>query len=279
MKLNTIYNEDNLETMRRMTKTNVKVDLTITSPPYDDMRTFSGNYEFNYKRTAVLLYHVTAEGGVVVWVVGDTSKDGDESGTSFKHALYFKDIGFNLHDTMIYQKKGMSSIGSNKAYYQGFEYMFVFTKGKIKTFNPIIDVKNRWAGTSTFGVTTIRQKDGSLKKAQGKRVINDMSKRSNIWTYAPGHDSITGDKEIREHPAVFPEKLAHDHIISWSNENDLIYDPFMGSGTVAKVARNTNRNFIGSEINPEYCKIAQKRLNKADLFHSGEMDYITQMKT
>ena len=79
--------------------------------------------------------------------------------------------------------------------------------------------------------------------------------------YSSGYMVSSKDKIAFEHPAIYPEQLVEDHILSWSNENDLIYDPFMGSGTTAKMAILNKRNWIGSEISKEYCDIITRRLN------------------
>jgi len=256
MEINKNYNESNLETMAKMPDN--FIDLTVTSPPYDGLRDYNG-YSFDFENVAKELFRVTKEGGVVVWNVNDSTIDGSESLTSFKQALYFvEECGFKLHDTMIYEKNSMSMPDKNR-YYSAFEYMFVFSKGKPKTTNLIEDRKNRWAGTSSFGTRSQRQKDGSLKK-NGKGMVKDFGVRFNIWRYNTGAGYSTKDDVAFEHPAIFPEKLAYDHIRSWSNENDLVYDCFMGSGTTAKASISSNRNWIGSEISKEYCKIIEKRL-------------------
>jgi site-specific DNA-methyltransferase (adenine-specific) len=237
--LNKIYNENCLETMARMNDN--FVDLTVTSPPYDNLRKYNG-YSFPFEEIAKELFRVTKEGGVVVWVVGDATINGSETGTSFKQALYFKECGFNLHDTMIYKKNSSSfpSSLSGKRYTQIFEFMFVFCKYRIKSHNLIIDKKNKWAGFSSF--------DGKIDK------VKEHSPRENIWEYVTSFNDDTG------HPAVFPEQLAADHIRSWSNENDIVYDCFGGSGTTAKMAHILKRNWILSEISTEYCKLAEKRI-------------------
>jgi len=226
-------------------------DLTVTSPPYDNLRDYKG-YSWDFEALAKELYRTTKVGGVVVWVVGDATIKGSETGTSFKQALYFKEIGFNLHDTMIYQKGGQGATGSNLSYWQDFEYMFILSKGKIKTFNPIKDRKNKTKPSKKKESQGHRFKDGSVKP---KRIITrkEFGRRMNIWTY---HESGTREK----HPAVFPEKLATDHILSWSNKNDLIFDPFMGSGTTAKMCEKSNRKWIGCEISEEYCEIIKHRI-------------------
>ena len=237
------------------------VDLVVTSPPYDNLRDYKG-YSFEFEKIAQELYRVVKNSGVVVWVVNDATVDGSETGTSFKQALFFKEIGFNLHDTMIYQKNGATYPASKNSlrYTQIFEYMFVFSKGKPKTVNLIIDKKNNWAGSINWGKNTDRQKDGSLKSKKNINPVPEMSPRNNIWEYVVGGGFGQTDKIAYKHPATFPEQLAYDHIVSWSNENDIVYDPFTGSGTTCKMAHYSRRNYIGSEISKEYCDIAEQRL-------------------
>jgi len=260
MILNKIYCESNLDTMARMPDN--FVDLVVTSPPYDNLRTYNG-YTFPFENIAQELFRVTKQGGVVVWVVADATINGSETGTSFKQALYLKKCGFNLHDTMIWNKRKFSAVGALITRYAPvFEYMFILTKGKIKTFNPIKDRKNITAGAKVTG--NIRQANGEMKqKSTIGKITSEYGQRFNIWEQCPQQGK-------NEHPAPFPEQLATDHIISWSNENDLVYDPFMGSGTTAKMALINNRKFIGSEISQEYVDIANKRieiyLNKQTLF-------------
>lgn len=257
MEINKIYNENCLETMKRMK--NDFIDLTITSPPYDNLRDYNG-YEFEFQKIAKELFRITKNGGVVVWVVGDAVIKGGESGMSFKQSLYFMECGFKLHDTMIYEKHA-SSFPARKdgnRYTQIFEYMFVFVKGKIKNITLICDKKNKTAGEqSRFGKYSYYNKKGEKVKEENKgKITPEFSPRTNIWKYKVGFDKVKG------HPAIFPEKLASEHIVSWSNERDLVYDCFMGSGTTAKVAHLQNRNWIGSEISNEYVEIANKRLDK-----------------
>ena len=234
------------------------IDLTVTSPPYDNLRTYNGNNEQwgEHVWRAVLedLYRVTAGGGVVVWVVGDATIKGGETGTSFRQALHAMECGFRLHDTMIYDKAGAGGAkGSNSAYWNGFEYMFVFSKGKPRTFNPIKDRKNS-AGGRTVTVTSRTAAGGSTEP---RRVtVGEHGKRFNVWQIKEG-------KRQKLHPAVFPENLAHDHILSWSNEGDTVLDPFMGSGTTGKMAKQLGRNFIGIELDPGYFEIAEKRIEAA----------------
>ena len=260
VELNKIYCTECTEGMKRYIL-NESIDLTITSPPYDNIRLYKG-YEFNFKNIAKELYRVTKLGGVIVWVVGDQTINGSETGTSFEQALYFKKIGFNLHDTMIYEKNGSSYPASinSKRYTSIFEYMFIFSKGIPKTTNLIMDKKNKWGGTFNWGKNTARQKTGDLK-IQEKKQIKDYGIRNNIWKYNTGYGYSTKDKIAFEHPASFPEKLVEDHILSWSNENDIVFDPMCGSGTTCKMAKLNNRNYIGMDISKEYCELSEKRLS------------------
>lgn len=251
METSKIYNENCLETMARMPDD--FVDLTVTSPPYDDLRDYNG-YSFEFEKIADELFRVTKKGGVVVWVVGDATVDGSETGSSFKQALYFKETGFNLHDTMIYATNKPPQ--NSGRYEPEFEYMFVFSKGKPKTFNPI-KRKRKWDDKRREKAYH-REKTGKMVKK--KRVSVDECTIGNIWYYETGGGHTTKDSIAYKHPAIFPEKLVADHIKSWSNEGDLIYDPFMGSGTTAKMSHILNRDWVGSEISCEYIEIARKRL-------------------
>jgi len=258
MELNKIYNESNLDTMAKMP--DGFIDLTVTSPPYDGLRTYNG-YSFPFEDIAKELFRVTKEGGIVVWIVGDAVIDGGESGTSFKQAIYFQSLGFLIHDTMIYEKNGAAYPANDKSnrYSQVFEYMFVFSKGKPKTTNLIKDRKNRWAGNKTFGNQSNRKSDGELDE-KGSRVTAEYGYRYNIWKYNNGYGYSAEDDIAYEHPAIFPEQLAADHIHTWSNEGEIVYDCFGGSGTTGKMAHKQKRNWILSEISNEYVSIAEKRL-------------------
>ena len=256
MKLNRIYNEDCLVTMAKMQ--DEFVDLTVTSPPYDDMRNYKG-FDFDYEKIIKELFRITKVGGTVVWVVSDKTEKGSESATSFRQALCFIELGFNLLDTMIFKKPPKGASGNNKIYWQGFEYMFVFTKGRPRTINLILDRRNKESRNGDNG--TKRLRNGELKKVS-RGGYGEFGRRTNVWEYAVGRGHSTKDIEAFKHPAIFPEELANDHILSWSNENDIVYDCFMGSGTTAKMALLNNRNFIGSEISKKYCEIAETRLKK-----------------
>ena len=266
MELNRIYCENCLDTMSKMP--DEYIDLTVTSPPYDDLRSYNNHisrnktklngYSFPFEKIAKELYRVTKFGGVVVWVVGDETIEGDETGNSFRQALFFKECGFNLFDTMIYSKPPRGAVGNNKTYWQSFEYMFIFSKGSPKTINLIKDRKNKESRKGDNG--TKRLQNGELLQLK-RGGYSEFGRRKNIWEYNIGKGHSTGDNIAFEHPAIFPEKLARDHIYTWSNKNDLVYDPMMGSGTVAKMCLLEGRNYLGSEINKDYCKIAERRIS------------------
>ena len=229
------------------------IDLIVTSPPYDNLRTYNNSSTWGWSEFSAIatgLWRVTKPGGVVVWVVGDATIKGSETGTSFRQALFFKEIGFNLHDTMIYEKS-TSPFPMHTRYNQLFEYMFIFSKNRQPTFNPI-KIPTKTGGLNRKIDGGYRMKDGTIKSA--KYETRKMTKTmGNIWKYPVG-----GKKQ--KHPATFPEKLAHDHIISWSNEGDTVFDPLMGSGTTGKMAKLLNRDFIGIEIDKEYFEIAKQRI-------------------
>ena len=228
------------------------IDLTVTSPPYDGLRTYKG-YSFDFENIAKELYRVTKAGGVLIWVVGDSTRDGSESGTSFRQALFFKECGFNLHDTMIYQKNSYMPLTHNR-YEQSFEYMFVLSKSRPKTFNPIM-VPCVTAGSSRArGGSKARETTYAERRRDEHTQVASHKQHANIFTYDVGKN----DKTI--HNAPFPEQLAQDHIISWSNPGDLVLDPFVGSGTTGKMAVLNGRDFIGIDISPEYCELARKRI-------------------
>ena len=248
MRVNEIYNENCLDTMARMEDN--FIDLTVTSPPYDNLRTYNG-YSFDFESIAKELYRVTKKGGVLVWIVGDATVKGSETGTSFRQALFFKECGFNLHDTMIWSKPNAIPTQSTR-YQQGFEFMFVFTKGKLKAFNPI-KTESKCNGVKVKKHRA--KKEGHNYNEEGYYIVSAKKMIDNVW-------SIANVKNKTKHKAIFPEKLANDHIISWSNEEDLIYDPFMGSGTTAKMALLNDRYYLGSEISKEYCEIINQRINQ-----------------
>lgn len=243
------------------------VDLTVTSPPYDDLRSYGGQPAFSFevfKGFAHALTRVTKPGGVIVWVVGDQVVGGSETGSSFRQALYFKDnCGLRIHDTMIYEKSCFS-FPMNTRYHQLFEYMFVFSKGSPKTFNPIKDRPNKYAGKNL--TNTERQRDGTLKPISDRdaaKKFADFSMRWNIWRYKVGNGHMGEPGMSYKHPAMFPLSLAIDHIKSWSNNGDTVLDPFMGSGTTGVACEKLGRDFIGIEREAEYLEIARRRIGHA----------------
>lgn len=252
-----LYHGDCLEVMAGLPDNSV--DLTVTSPPYDNLRTYNG-YTFDFEGIARELYRLTKPGGVVVWIVADATIKGSETGTSFRQALFFRDVcGFNLHDTMIWNKGAFSAVGALATRYAPVsEYMFILSKGRPRVFNPIKDRHNKHAGRSVHG--TVRQPDGSVKPVSGggQKVVAEMGQRFNVWDM-PAEKR----RSVGAHPAPFPEALAADHIASWSNPGDVVLDPFMGSGTTGKMAVLAERDFIGIEISADYLAIASERIAAA----------------
>lgn len=225
------------------------VDLTVTSPPYDDLRQYNG-FSFDFETIANELFRVTKIGGVVVWVVADQTKDFAESLTSFKQAIYFSSIcGFKLLDTMIYEKTSYApAYPTMRRYAPVTEFMFVFSKGKPNTFNALTESKSIH---SIKGVTSssFRQNDGTIIVDNHVDRSSSVKAKTNLWRYSPGNDT---DKLKFKHPATFPDQLVLDHILSWSNVNDVVLDPMMGSGTTGKMALKNNRKFIGIECSEQY---------------------------
>ena len=253
----TLYNGDNVQTMQQVIP-DASIDLVVTSPPYDNLRTYGG-HSWNFEGLAAELWRAIKPGGVVVWIVNDATIDGSETGTSFRQALHFKDIGFRLHDTMIYQRD--PQFPDKQRYQAGFEFMFVLSKGQPTTVHLIADKPNSCFGQLVHGSN--RQKDGTTTAASCTgQPYKEYGIRLNIWKYATGGGVTTPDKFAFEHPAMFPEKLARDHILSWSNEGDIVLDPFAGSGTTLKMARLMGRQGIGIEIHERYCEIAAERLRQ-----------------
>lgn len=258
MELNKVHVDNAVDFMGRMEPD--MVDLTVTSPPYDDLRNYNG-YSFDFEGMALGLYRITKQGGVVVWVVGDKI-NGGRTLTSFRQGLFFQEIGFNVHDVMIYRKKNTPFMRSN-AYTNCYEFMFVLSKGSPKTFNPLKDK------TVRHGHEMVVHNKGP--DAVNNKVLKELKKektKTNIWDYAVGLGGTTSDKVAFQHPAVFPERLVEDHIRSWTNYGDLVFDPMCGSGTTCKMAKIHNRNYLGVDISAEYVAIAEERLS----YISEELD-------
>lgn len=257
LNVNIVYNEDCLRGLKLLP--NGCIDMIITSPPYDDLRNYNG-YSFDFENIARALYRVLKPGGVMVWIVGDATIKGSETGTSFKQVLFFKEIGFNLYDTMIYEKHNPVP-NARRRYQQSFEFMFVLSKGKPKTVHILEEPRRNECGDKrTYRKKKFsRGKNGEFTESHDYFIKENVPRR-NIWTYKVGLYNSSKDRVAFSHPAIFPERLAEDHILSWSNPGDIILDPFIGSGTTAKMALLNDRFYIGYEVSSEYCEIAIERL-------------------
>lgn len=259
-----LFHDDCLNILRTINDNSI--DLVVTSPPYDNLRSYNNSLGWDFEKIAKELFRVLAKGGVIVWVVGDQTLKGSESGSSFKQALYFKSIGLNIHDTMIWQSDKPPL--THNRYEQKFEYMFVFSKGKPNTFNPIRE-SCTYAGTSRKA-KTFRHNGQDLQPAHNNNavVVSQTKIKGNIWTYSTGWGKSTSYKEAFKHPAIFPERLAMDHVISWSNPGDYVLDPFLGSGTTGVVCKIAGRQFIGIEKEKSYYEIAKKRIEATTISDS-----------
>lgn len=252
---------DCIEKMQYIKEHGIAVDAVITSPPYDTTKNYNNTCTWNFdtfKAVAQTLVPILKDGGVIIWVVGDKTDKGSESCTSFKQALYFRELGLNLHDTMIYRKLNYVPLTHNR-YEQEFEYMFCFSKGKPKTFNPI-KIPCKYAGQETWGKSSFYKTDDDGLTQIEKKVINPEKIKGNIFEYRTG--STTESSKYR-HPAMFPLELAKDQISSWTNEGDIVLDPFMGAGTTGVACKQLNRKFIGIELVEKYFKMAEERINAA----------------
>jgi site-specific DNA-methyltransferase (adenine-specific) len=274
--INQIIEGNCIEVMKNFD--NEIIDLTITSPPYDDLRNYHG-FVFPFENIVKELFRITKQGGVVVWVVNDATIEGSETGTSFKQALFFKEIGFNLHDTMIFRKINPIPQIYRKRYNNEFEYMFVFSKGAVKTHNPLM-VSCLHAGLELNGTTYKNFSKNEQTREKMAKPVKDKKIKGNIWEYVVGKKQE--DQEAKSHPAPFPCGLARDHIKSWTNHGDIVFDPMSGSGTTARVAFEMGRRFIGIDISHEYCEIARRRVqlieNAPPLFvvEEPEIEYVIE---
>lgn len=252
MELNKIYLGDAEDVLMKMDKESV--DLVVTSPPYDNLRKYDGvgkdwNYD-KFKSIAVWLWDVLKPGGVVVWIVNDKTENGSKTGTAFKQALYFMSIGYSLNDTMIWRKTNPMPQVKQPRYSACFEYMLIFSKGKPKTFNPIMrDCK---FGGKKYD-STAKNMDGESGRHKLQYNVNKEMVDYNVWDIAVAQNKTS-------HPAVFPYEIARRHILSWSNEGDTVLDPFMGSGTTALAAIDLKRNYVGIELNEDYYKECVERI-------------------
>ena len=264
---NKLYQGDCLEILKKIKSESI--DMVITSPPYDNIRKYDDIKYFDFesfKNISLELKRVLKKGGVIVWIVNDSTIKGSETGTSFKQVLHFKEIGLRLHDTMIWNKNSCVYSPHKKSVRYGniFEYMFIISKDKPKSINLIKDRKNKSFGKKVSysnGFKKKGNKDIRNKRTYG--VTSEFGYRNNIWNINP--ESSCVDKISHKHPAIFPEKLVRDHIITWSNENDIILDCFSGSGTTLKVSSLLKRHFIGIELNKNYIDIIKQRLDKYNI--------------
>ena len=245
------------------------IDLVVTSPPYDDLREYHNNSAWNFgffQKVAQELGRILKPGGVIVWNVNDQTINGSKTGSSFRQALYFMDnCGLRLHDTMIYEKTGVAFASGPHSvrYTQKFEYVFILSKGRPKSICLIQDKPNKWAGERSWGVASARKVNGNIQKSAHKtKCVRKFGVRNNIWTIKNSGGFGQKNKNAYGHPATMPEDLADGHIRSWSKVGDVVFDPFLGSGTTARVAKKLERRYIGFEIDETYYSIAEKTISE-----------------
>jgi DNA modification methylase len=279
IELNKVHLMSNIDGMKEMDAQSV--DLIVTSPPYDNLREYNGSSSWNFdvfKEVAEGIVRVLKPGGVVAWNVGDAviqnmhgKKSGPSlSGTSFKQCVHFMELGLNFHDNLIYEKHAARfASGVNSLRYTGiYEYVFVLSKGRPNTIHLIADRPNKGAG-KVFKRDGGRGTDGERIKGDGRTgVIHDFGVRHNIWRYVTSFGSGQTNKKAYKHPAIMPSPLVSDLIKSYSNEGDLVLDPFMGSGTTAREAHALGRQHIGFEIDPTYHALCEE-INAEEM---GEVD-------
>jgi len=251
--INKIINDDCISVLKSFEEN--CIDFTLTSPPYDNLRNYNG-YNFDFENIAKQIFRVTKQGGVLVWVTNDATINGSETGTSYNQVLFFKSLGFNIHDTMIFKKRNPIPQIYRKRYSNEFEFMFVLSKGVVKTHNPIM-IPCEHAGLVLDNTTYKNYSKNLQKRTKFANPVKDKKIKGNIWEYVVGKKKE--DQEAKEHPAPFPCQLAEDHILSWTNKNDVVLDPMCGSGTTCKIAKKLGRNFIGIDMSKEYCQIAKHR--------------------
>ncbi len=246
------------------------IPFTLTSPPYDGLRTYDGLADWNFMDVAKELYRITMQGGVVVWVVQEQIIDGSESGETSRQRLAFANIGFRLHHTMVMGKLGGIQFSSNR-YGRPLEYAFILSKGPPRYFNPLRDRPNKEAGR--VKVFLNRNRDGSFAPVK-RTQVHPYGLRGSIWFYPTGKNNSAKEDYAFEHPALMPEQMAEDDILSWTKVGDLVFNPFAGAGTALKMALLNHRSYLGFEINPKYVEIARRRLREAEAKLAADLEEI-----
>jgi site-specific DNA-methyltransferase (adenine-specific) len=251
MELDTIICGDNATVMA--TFPDACIDLVVTSPPYDDLRKYGG-HSWDFPAVARELTRILKPGGVIVWVVGDATVDGSETLTSMRQAIHFRDVcGLKVWDTMIYRTNKPPQSG--RRYDPCWEFMFCLSRGVPSVFNGL---REPTLAPGVMNSGGMRRTDAKMKPRTRIGRTGDDRLRENIW-YLP-RSPASGDSYRLEHPATFPDELSADHILSWSNPGDVVLDPFAGSGTTLKMAKEHGRRWIGIEVNPAYVEICRKRV-------------------
>lgn len=252
---NQIICGDSVEILRSFPDNSI--DIVVTSPPYDAIRDYKG-FSYDLHATGKEIQRVLKLGGVAVIVIQDQTKNFGKTLTSFRTILDWCDsFGFKLFETVIYRKYGAEGAWWNKRFRVDHEYIPIFLKGeRPQYFNKEhLKIPSKHGGKTLTG--------GGTRLTNGIRIatraikINLMKCRGTIWEYLTAGD---GSRLKHEHPATFPDKLPYDFIQCFCPEGGIVLDPFVGSGTTTVAAKNLGRRYIGIDIAPEYCAIAEKRM-------------------
>jgi site-specific DNA-methyltransferase (adenine-specific) len=259
LELNKIYCMDCLEGMRKLPDDSI--DLVVTSPPYDNLRTYKG-FSVDLHSTGKEAYRVLKDGGIAVMVIQDQTKAFAKTLTSFRLIIDWCDnIGFRLFETIIYRKYGTEGAWWKARFRVDHEYMPIFLKGKKPQYfnKKLLMVPSKHGGEILTGSGNRRTTGETTKTVT--RPINPTKCRGTIWDYL-----MAGDKDPlkRKHPAPFPDQIPIDFITCFCPPKGIVLDPFIGSGSTAVAAKKLGRHYIGFEITPEYCEIAEQRTKRAE---------------
>lgn len=183
-----------------------------------------------------------------------------------RFAIEMQSRGWILRNEIIWHKPNAMPSSAKDRFTVDFEKIFMFSKNIKYKFNqqlePYLEPMNRWggdklkkSGISDWDVGTGQTSYRNRNMRPNKRGRNKRC----VWSI---NTKPTGQK----HYATYPDSLIKTPILAGSSKDDVVFDPFMGSGTTALVASELNRHFIGIEINPDYCKIAEDRLAQQEIF-------------
>ena len=285
IELNKIYPESNLETMQRIESNSI--DMVLTSPPYANARakTYGGidadDYINWFIPIAKEIYRILKPTGSFILNIGDNTIDGETHLYTFEIPIVLKrEIGFKFIDPLIWHKKTTPPGKFKNRFKDGWEFCFHFSKTLDIKFNPYavaekttqvsIDRALRHKDTHIMKSTTgsgFNNPNKNLKERRNRQTGSGFGTDDNYMDsleMALPMNVIYCSPETRNmnHSAPFPIEIPVFFIKAFTDENDIIYDPFLGSGTTAEAALRLNRKFIGSEIKTEYVSTANNRIKE-----------------